>query len=145
MPSKRHQNRALLKTFHRRPQIREFCACKYNPLSFRRLFYLFMICAISEGRKTAFSGRNVRICSAVRASPGGRRGRCHHAAAALLQCCKGPAANLRGPYGWTGAFPACFRLVSTVLKRDFHLSPFFAQQCLQWRKVRTYLPAYVPL
>ena len=82
--SKRHQEWALLKIFPRRPQIPEFCACKHNLLTYSRLSRFFAICAVSESRKTAFSGQNVRIFSAVRASRG------HDGAAFVVQrgrCC----------------------------------------------------------
>ena len=45
----------------------------YNQLSSTQLPSNFKICAISACRKTAFSGQNVRICSAVRASRGRNR------------------------------------------------------------------------
>ena len=67
--------------------------------------------------------------------PGSQRGRCHRAATALSQCNGHPVATSGGPYGKTGAFPPYFQRLSGVLKRDFHLSPFFAQQCLQKRFV----------
>ena len=70
MPLQRGQNGALLKIFHRRPQIMKFCACKRKLLAFRRLSRFSAICAISKRRKAAFWAQNVMFCSVVRASRG---------------------------------------------------------------------------
>lgn len=70
MPSKRHQNWSPRKIFHRRTQIREFCACKYNHMTSRWLCRFWEICAIFKRRKAAFWAQNVMFCSVVRASRG---------------------------------------------------------------------------
>ena len=106
MPSKHHQKWPLRKIFCRRTQITEFCACKYKSLFVRRLSPFFRICAISERRKAAFSGQNVRIRSAVRASRG------YDGAVVVLQrrpCCNAVRAPLQPREALTAeqASPGC--------------------------------------
>ena len=62
---------------------------------------------------------------------GSRRGRFRRATGRLLQCNGRPARTPGGPYGRTAASPSCSKPIPVVLKRNFHLSPIFAQQCLQ--------------
>jgi len=72
--------------------------------------------------------QNLFCRKAVPALPRGRR---RHPTAAPRQCRDGPVATSGGPYGKNGTSPPCFQWLSTALKQDFHLSPFFAQQYLQ--------------
>ena len=81
--------------------------------------------------KNRFFGPKCQDLFCRKGLPGSRRGRFCRATGPLLQCRKAPARTPGGPYGKTGALPPHFQCLSSVLKRDFHLSPFFAQQCLQ--------------
>ena len=90
-PSKRLHFAILFDESVRRSQISQFCACKYNQLTERRLSHKIAICAIFQRRKAAFSGQKRRVFAAA-AAPLGRNGvlvgvqrgaRCRPAAAPL--------------------------------------------------------------
>ena len=137
MPSKRHQNGALLKIFHRRPQIMKFCACKRKLLAFRRLSRFSAICAISKRRKAAFFARNVMICSAVRvllhrngAAVIMQRRPYRNATGAPLQPREGLTAEPRHLRHAPGAFPPlrngnfiCHRFLRSNVYNDVFLQP----------------------
>ena len=76
--------------------------------------------------KKRFSGLKCHEFRCRKGLAGLRRGRCCRATAAPLQGRKGFAATPQGPYGKTEAPASSSGRFSAVLKRDFHLSPFFA-------------------
>ena len=57
--------------------------------------------------------------------------------AAPRQCRDGPVATSGGPYGKNGTSPPCFQWLSTALKQDFHLSPFFCAAIFTEQKTQT--------
>ena len=128
---KQHQEWHLRKISHWRTQIPEFFVCKHKYVLFSMLNVTTQRLCTSKAPKNRLFRPKYQNLFCRKAVPALPRGCRWVMTAPPRQCRDSPVATPGGPYGKNGTSPPCFQWLSTALKQDFHLSPFFAQQCLQ--------------